>query len=152
MLPRIIGREQCGFVSNHSPFDNIIALQEVVHSMDCDTKSPPRMLVKMDIEKVYYSLSWNALNLATLYWMNFPSKWINWVQACFSSASFSFLINKQPTPWIKSSRGLRQGDPLSSYLFIIVAQNMTTLLNFSIRCNMIPGFDHALRNNFNHLM
>lgn len=40
VLPKVIGREQCGFVSNRSPFDNIIALQEVVHSMDRDTKNP----------------------------------------------------------------------------------------------------------------
>lgn len=62
------------------------------------------------------------------------------------------MINKQPTSWVKSSRGLHQGDPLSSYLFIIVAQNLTTLLNFVMRIHMIPSFNHALRNNFNHLM
>lgn len=109
------------------------------------------MLVKLDIEKTYDSPSWNAI-LATLYRINFPSKWINWIQACFSSASFSFLISKQPTHWIKSSKGLRQGDPLSSYLFIIATQNLTALLNFSLRCNMIPGFNTILRHNFNHLM
>ncbi|XP_039129019.1 uncharacterized protein LOC120265197 [Dioscorea cayenensis subsp. rotundata] len=151
VLPKIIGRERCGFVSNRSPFDNIIALQEVVHSMDRDSKNPPRMLVKLDIEKAYDTLSWNAI-LATLYRMNFPSRWISWIKACISSASFSFLINRQPSPWIKSSRGLRQGDPLSSYLFIIVAQNLTALLNFSLRQNMIPGFNLDLNRNFNHLM
>ncbi|XP_039138794.1 uncharacterized protein LOC120276131 [Dioscorea cayenensis subsp. rotundata] len=151
VLPKVIGREQCGFVSNRSPFDNIIALQEVVHSMDRDTKNPPRMLVKLDIEKAYDTLSWNA-TLATLLRMNFPSKWISCVQACISSASFSLLINKQPSSWFKSTRGLRQGDPLSSYLFIIVAQNLTNLLNFAKRLSMIPGFNPDLNYNFNHLM
>lgn len=107
MFPLLIGREQCDFVSSQNPFDNIIALQEVVHSMDRDFAYPPRMLVKLDIEKEYDTMSWNAI-LANLYWMNFPSKWISSVQTCIRFASFSLLINKQPFAWFKSSRGLHQ--------------------------------------------
>ncbi|XP_039120948.1 uncharacterized protein LOC120257557 [Dioscorea cayenensis subsp. rotundata] len=151
VLPKLIGIEQAGFVSGHCPFDNIIALQEVVHSLENDRKDPPRMLIKIDVEKAYYTLSWSAI-LATLTKMNFPSIWISWIKTCISSTSFSFLINGQPSTWIKSTRGVRQGDPISSYLFILVSQNLTSMLNYALRHNLIPGFSKHLKYNFNHLM
>lgn len=109
------------------------------------------MLIKLDIEKTYDSLSWTAI-FATLTRMNFPAHWINWIKVCFSTVSFAIMINKSPTNWFSSSRGLRQGDPLSPYLFILVAQNLTSMLNFLMANNMIPGFNSDLHRNFNHLM
>lgn len=53
-------------------FDNIIALQEIVHSINREFNSTPRMIVKIDIEKAYDMLSWSAI-LATLSKMNFPN-------------------------------------------------------------------------------
>lgn len=99
----------------------------------------------------YKLMSWTTI-LATLTKMKFPGTWISWIHACISSASFSFVINKKPFPWFSSHRGLRQGDLISSYLFILVSQNLTTLLNFALRNQMIPGFNPNLRHNFNHLM
>ncbi|XP_039125466.1 uncharacterized protein LOC120261592 [Dioscorea cayenensis subsp. rotundata] len=151
VLPNLIGREQAGFVSGRCPFDNIIALQEAAHTIESDCKNPPRMLIKIDIEKAYDTIHWSAI-LATLSKMNFPPIWISWIEACISSTSFSFLINGQPTPWIRSSRGIRQGDPISSYLFILVSQNLTSILNFALANGYVPGFDARLRINFNHLM
>lgn len=65
-----------GFVSGRCPFDNIITLQEVVHLLEKDIIDPPRMLVKMDIEKAYESISWASI-LTTLTKINFPSNWIS---------------------------------------------------------------------------
>ncbi|XP_039138822.1 uncharacterized protein LOC120276159 [Dioscorea cayenensis subsp. rotundata] len=151
VLPKLIGREQVGFVVGRCAFDNIIALQEVVHSLEKDYLHPPRMLIKIDIEKAYDTVSWNAI-LATLTKMNFPSSWISWISACLHSTSFSLLINGQPSPWFKSCRGIRHGDPLSSFLFIIVSQNLTSILNHAQNLGMIPGFCNLLKYNFNHLM
>lgn len=61
VLPLLIGREQAGFVSDRCSFDNIIAVQEIVHSMENDTKNPPRMLIKLDIEKAYDTVNWSAI-------------------------------------------------------------------------------------------
>ncbi|XP_039130949.1 uncharacterized protein LOC120267377 [Dioscorea cayenensis subsp. rotundata] len=151
VLPSLIEREQAGFVSGRYPFDNIIALQEVVHTLENDCKNPPRMLIKIDVEKAYDTISWSAI-LATLIKMNFPSIWISWIKTCLTSAFFAFLINGSHTPWISSSRGIHQGDPISSYLFILVAQNFTFMLNYVLTNGLIPGFDNRLRINFNHLM
>lgn len=134
ILPNLIGKEQVGFVPGRCFFDNIITVQEVVHSIENDTSSPPRMIIKLDIEKAYDIINWSAI-LAILSKMNFPSIWISWITTCLYSSSFSILINGKPTPWFSSSRGIRQGDPMSSYLFILVSQTLTNMLNFGLHNN-----------------
>lgn len=110
-----------------------------------------RILAKIDIERAYDTLSWTAIP-ATLTKMKFPPLWILWIKAFLTYVSFSFLINGQPFSWISFSRGVRQGDPISPYLFILASQNLTTLLNFSLKNQMFPGFNSDLHYNFNHLM
>ncbi|XP_039119158.1 uncharacterized protein LOC120255390 [Dioscorea cayenensis subsp. rotundata] len=133
------------------PLINIIALQEVAHTIETDCKNLPRMLVKIDIEKAYDTISWSAI-LSTLTKMSFSFVWISSIKSCFTSTSFSFLINGHPSYWISSSRGIRQGDLISSYLFILVSQNLTSILNFALANDFVPGFDMRLHVNFNHLM
>lgn len=133
------------------PLDNIIAIQEIIHSINNDRSYLPRMVIKVDIEKAYDTLNWDSI-LATMTKMNFPNLWISYIKACLNSTSFSILVNGRPTDWISPKRGVRQGDPLSPYLFILVAQNLTLMLNFANRHGFIPGFSSSLRYNFNHLM
>ncbi|XP_039115766.1 uncharacterized protein LOC120251270 [Dioscorea cayenensis subsp. rotundata] len=151
VLPLLIGREQAGFVSDRCSFDNIIAVQEIVHSLETDTNNPPRMLIKLDIEKAYDTVNWSAI-LAVLTRMNFPPLWISWISTCLRSSSFSVLVHGNPSPWFSSSRGVRQGDPISSYLFILVSQILSNLLNLGLSNSKIPGFNPSLAHNFNHLM
>lgn len=86
VLPHLIGKEQCGFVSGRTPFDNIITLQKVVHSLNHEMNHPLRILIKFNIARVD-TLSWNAI-LTTLTRMNFPGLWINRIKTYFNSASF----------------------------------------------------------------
>lgn len=61
------------------------------------------------------------------------------VQNCISSTSFSFLINGVPKGFLKPSRGLRQGDPISPYLFLICAEGLSALIRRAELCNSIQG-------------
>lgn len=151
ILPNLIGWEQSGFVAGRCPFDNIIALQEIVHSLERDTINLPRMIINIDIEKAYDTIRWSAI-LATLTRMNFPDHWISWIHTYLNSASFSFFIDGQQTRWIYSSRGVRQGDPISSYLFVLVSQSLTNMLNLALSFGHIPGFNINFNIRFNHLM
>ena len=54
--------------------------------------------------------------------MGFGSKWIRWMQACTSTIHFSIIVNGSPTGFFDSSRGLRQGDPLSPLLFLLIME------------------------------
>ena len=109
------------------------------------------MLVNVDIKKAYDVLEWNAV-LATLKFMNFSNIWIAWMQACLSSASFSFLMNGQPTEWYNSYKGICQDDPSSPSLFLLVFQNLAAFLNRAMNLRLIPSFDDRLNKNFHHLM
>ena len=71
--------------------------------------------------------------------MRFGSKWIRWINWCISTASFSVMINGSPSGFFRSSRGLRQGDPLSPYLFVIGMEFLSCLLKRAVEGNFISG-------------
>lgn len=78
------------------------------------------MLLKVDIVKAYDMVERDDV-LTTLHLMNFPALWIYWIRACMSSARFGVLVNGHVTSHFSSFRLLRQGDPLSPYLFFLVS-------------------------------
>ena len=85
------------------------------------------MALKLDISKAYDRVEWNFLQ-GIMIKLGFPDKWIQWVMGCVTTPSFSILINGKEYGNIRPSRGIRQGDPLSPYLFLLCAEGFTSLL------------------------
>ncbi|WKA01914.1 hypothetical protein VitviT2T_020163 [Vitis vinifera] len=93
----------------------------------------------MDIEKAFDHVNWNFL-MEVMSKMGFGHRWINWIKWCCSTASFSLLINGSPSSFFRSSRGLRQGNPLSPYLFLLAMEALSQLLSRARNGNFISGF------------
>lgn len=88
---------------------------------------PKCCAIKVDIMKAFDTVKWQYL-LSMLKAMNFPPNFVRWIELCITTASFSINLNGSLTGNFKASRGLSQGDPLPPYLFILVMEGLTQLL------------------------
>lgn len=96
------------------------------------------MIFKVDLEKAYDSVSWEYL-LTILEFMGFVNKWIGWISARLNSSRASVLVNGSPTVEFNLQRGLRQGDPLSTFLFIIAMEGLHVAMEDAV----VHGFFHG---------
>ncbi|RVW53858.1 LINE-1 reverse transcriptase-like [Vitis vinifera] len=112
------------------------------------------IICKLDIEKAYDNINWKFL-VKVLHKMGFGSKWVGWMWSCLSSAKFSVLVNGVPAGFFPSTKGLRQGDPLSPYLFIMGMEVLDVLIRRAVEggflsgCNIRGGSGPSL--NISHL-
>ena len=70
----------------------------------------------------------------------FSPKWRSWIKGCLSSSNFAILVNGNAKGWVKASRGLRQGDPLSPFLFTLVADVLSRLMIRAEETGITEGF------------
>ena len=70
----------------------------------------------------------------------FSPKWRNWMRGCLSSVSYAILVNGNAKGWVKASKGLRQGDPLSPFLIIIVADVLSRMMLRAEKRSLLEGF------------
>ncbi|KAJ9704079.1 hypothetical protein PVL29_005387 [Vitis rotundifolia] len=96
------------------------------------------LICKLDIEKVYDSINWSFL-MKILQKMGFGSRWMEWIWWCISTAKFSVLVNGVPAGFFSNSKGLRQGDPLSPYLFVMGMEVLSALIRKAADGGFISG-------------
>jgi len=114
--------------------DSVLTTNEVVEEVRRIWRSG--VCLKVDYEKAYDSVRWNFL-FDMIQRLGFHNKWITWVRGCLKSSTVSVLINGSPTEEFKPSRGLRQGDPLAPFLFLLVAKGLAGLVRQASKKNML---------------
>ena len=121
------------FIEGRQIIDASLIVNEVIDFWQ--KRKMKDVVCKLDIEKAYDSINWQFL-MEVLQCMGFGSKWRNWIWWCISTTKFLVMVNGVPTGFFQSTRGLRQGDPISSYLFVMGME----VLSFLLRRAMVGGY------------
>jgi hypothetical protein len=138
ILHEIISPNQSAFIPGRLITDNTLIATEIFHYLSQTNRQKGFVGIKTDMAKAYDRLEWDFLH-ATLTAMNFPQNLIHTIMKCVTTVTFSILINGQPTRTFSPERGLRQGDPLSPYLFIICADVLSSLITNAQQKQLIHG-------------
>ncbi|XP_071712284.1 uncharacterized protein [Rutidosis leptorrhynchoides] len=143
VIDNIISPVQTTFIAGRQILDGPLMLSE---SIDWYKRKNKKMLMfKVDFEKAYDSVNWEYL-LSMLSILEFGDKWCSWIKGCLFSARTSVLVNGSPTREFPLKRGLRQGDPLSPFLFIIVMEGLHLAFHQAMERNIIHGINVGTEN------
>jgi len=116
--------------------DSVVIANETVDFLRKEKRM--RVIVKVDFEKVYDSVEWEFLEYM-MNWVGFHYGWINWIKSCLKFVTISILINGNPTKEFRPTRGIRQGDPLALFMFLIVVEGLVGLVGQASRSGVLEG-------------
>ncbi|KAJ9536053.1 hypothetical protein OSB04_un000779 [Centaurea solstitialis] len=136
VIGKVISTTQSAFIKKRHILDGVLVANEVVDYLRY--KKRKGLVFKVDFEKAYDSVEWRPL-ISTMEIMGFGVKWRRWIEACLRSSTMSVLVNGSPTKEFVMGRGLRQGDPLAPFLFLIVAENLNVLMEEACSKGIIEG-------------
>ena len=128
-LASAIPESQSAFLSSRLISDNVLVAFETLHYLKRKTNEKlGQMALKLYMSKAYYRVEWEFLERAIRH-LGLGERMVSLIMSCISSVSYYVLLNGQLVGNIKPSHGLRQGDPLLPYLFLMCAMGLQSLLN-----------------------
>ncbi|GKV48452.1 hypothetical protein SLEP1_g55265 [Rubroshorea leprosula] len=136
VLDKIIGEQQMAFIEGRQMMDGVVIANEVID--EAKRKRKKSFLFKVDFEKAYDKVSWDFIDYMLMR-TGFTVTWRNWIKECLQSSMISILVNGSPTQQFPVSKGIRQGDPLSPFLFLLVAEGLNGLMQSANEKNLYRG-------------
>ncbi|XP_028074331.1 uncharacterized protein LOC114276709 [Camellia sinensis] len=149
VVPKIIDRVQSAFLSGRNIMDGVLVANEIVDWWKKTNRKG--LIIKLDFEKAYDTVNWNFL-FQMLENFGFGPTWTKWIKECISSARVSILVNGSPSTEFCPQKGLRQGDPLSPFLFNVVAEGLNILISRAKDMGLVRGISVGANGlNISHL-
>jgi len=140
-LRRVVGKEvsesQTTFVQDRQIMDGLLIANEAVDEARKFKKE--LLLFKVDFEKAYDSIDRIYFD-AVMSCMGFPTLWRKWMKECIGTASASVLLNGSLTTEFPLKRGLREGDPLSPFLFLLATEGLNVLMKAVVDSHLFTGY------------
>ena len=125
-----ISSNQSAFLKGRSMGENVLLTSELIWNYNKSSCLKSSML-KVDIRKAFDTVSWDFI-LKILEAQQFPALFRTWIRECITSPRFSIAINGELAGFFSGKKGLRQGDSISPYLFIMAMEALTQLLNRAV--------------------
>ena len=137
VISSVVSETQSTFVKNCQILDGILIVNEVVD--EARKLKKELLLFKVEFEKAYDFVDWGYLD-SVMEKMLFPVLWRKWIKECVGTATASVIVNGCPTNEFHLHRGLRQGDPLSPFLFLIATEGLNILMKAMVENNLFTGY------------
>ncbi|KAJ0554035.1 putative RNA-directed DNA polymerase [Helianthus annuus] len=138
VLNSVISSSQSAFLGGRYILDGPLVVNEIHNWIEKNKKKA--FFLKIDFDKAYDNVNWNFI-IDILAQMGFPSRWCRWIRGIISSARASVLVNGATTFEFKCDKGMRQGDPISPFLFLIVMEALSCMINKAIGLGIVKGVD-----------
>ena len=153
ILLKIITEHQSAFTKNRLISDNILVAFETLHSMkNHKTGKTGYIALKLDMSKAYDRVEWSFLE-KIMRKLGFEERRINLMMICVKIVSYSILMNGEPKGSIHTTRGIRQGNPLSPFLLLLYIEGLHCLISKAENDGTIRGFSLGRRSpRLNHLL
>nr|GEW78193.1 RNA-directed DNA polymerase, eukaryota [Tanacetum cinerariifolium] len=136
VIADIVSDTQSAFIVERQILDGPFIINEVLHW--CKRKNKKAMFFKVDFAKAYDSVRWDYL-IDVLEAFGFCPTWCKWIRGTFCFAKASVLVNGSPSNEFQFHRGLKQGDPLSPYLFILVMESLPLSFSRAVEEGLFKG-------------
>ncbi|KAL1225687.1 putative ribonuclease H protein [Cardamine amara subsp. amara] len=149
LLPTMISNSQSAFVKGRLLVENVLLATELVQGFNHKSITS-RGLLQVDLRKAFDSVSWDFI-IHVLQSFGFPPLYINWIRQCITTPSFSITVNGDLCGFFQGKKGLRQGDPISPFLFVMAMEVFGEMLKSKYASNDIGYHPLGLNPAVTHL-